>query len=194
MLALSTGSKDTVVSLPDSGEEIAALLKVISRKAGDVEAFSSNLQESFRLLKLARKYDVDPSWIGLLVCRFIKEDPLECFALACENIPAEAWLARKAITFFPSSSIHPLIMHGKPLEDYPGFKEVKHELIIRPNYAESTNPAYWTTEYTQRLGLFNYACYVRAWSWIYIERYESKRSPQEALNELASAFYSYIQK
>lgn len=57
MLSLSTGLKDNVVPLPEP-EDIAALLNIISGTVGDVNAFSSDLKKSFRLLKLAREYDI----------------------------------------------------------------------------------------------------------------------------------------
>ena len=75
-----------------------------------------------------------------------------------------------------------------------GRLDVIHELTVYPWYARETNPAYWSSEYIQRLAFVNYIHYVSAWNHVYINTYActQSRSSQEALNELASKFYSFF--
>jgi hypothetical protein len=192
MLELSAGLEDNIVPLPEPGDDIASLLKIISRSAGDVNEFPSDLQKSLRLLKLARKYDVTGAnevWISLLVERYIKSDPFECFAVACESTPTDADLATKAIRPFPSD---------------PGQEqELCGHLTICPEYARKIDPAFWTIEYVNRLGTLNFLQYVRAWRQAYVKPINvhavlfphatANDIAQDTLNQLATSFWYAIQ-
>jgi hypothetical protein len=89
MLSLSANLKDNIVPLPESQEDIAILLHLLSGKGDDYEKFKSDYQQSQRLYAMARKYDLEASfvaWARNLLLRFIDHNTaLDCFAVACEN-------------------------------------------------------------------------------------------------------------
>jgi hypothetical protein len=206
MLELSAGLEDNIVPLPEPGDDIASLLKIISRSAGDVNEFPSDLQKSLRLLKLARKYDVTGAnevWISLLVERYIKSDPFECFAVACESTPTDADLAKKAIRHFPSDPVPRLFLGNRKFPSTGQEQELCGHLTICPEYARKIDPAFWTIEYVNRLGTLNFLQYVRAWRQAYVKPINvhavlfphatANDIAQDTLNQLATSFWYAIQ-
>jgi hypothetical protein len=174
MLSLSSNKQDNTIPLPESSEDLTTLLKVLTGTAGDVDSYPADIKSSLRLFKLTIKYDIiggNHKWIASLLERFIKDDPLECFAAACEHTPTEKRIARLSILLFPASKI-----------DRSSYQCNHLSLTDR------TNPASWKIEYIHRLGLTNYASYVYAWNLAYLQRVSDNVDTNKILNTLADAF------
>lgn len=164
MFALSANMQDNVVPLPESSEDIALLLTLLSGDAGDAETFKSDLDESLRLHKIIKKYDIlggSRQWATVLLARYIKENPFECFAVAFETEPADLWLAKRSIEAirllgdFSVMETPPIVAHltDSMAEQAPRWTATCYH----------ANPSYFSPEYIMRLGLRGFAAYVGAW-------------------------------
>jgi hypothetical protein len=196
-------SKDDVATLPEGREVIAMLLKVITGRAGSVNSFQADMKTSMRLLKMAKKYDIEGTskpWIESLVERFISLDPFECFAVACECNPVETQLAKRAIKLFPSDPIpYSTLTRYFGRRDFSGDdrdKKLGECLGIRAEYAKKTDPGSWNKAYVERLGFRNFLAYVKAWHSVYIHPLgldlSLEPTSREKLEQLAGKFCAIL--
>jgi hypothetical protein len=158
MLALSANRTDNLVPLPEPSRHLANLLRVITGKIEDVNTWAISFEDSAELYKLVRKYDFDAcirTWMSCLVKRFTNSNPYCCFALACENYPADRDLAHAAILSFRPSQ-------GSSAECATAHK-IHQYACFCPELSSNPKPALLQKAFIQRLGLQNYSSYVSAW-------------------------------
>jgi hypothetical protein len=193
MLGLNQNLEDNVIPLPEPSSDICSLLKILTGTAGTVDNFQADIKSSLRLFSLASKYEIvggNHKWISALLERFIKDNPLECFAAACEHIPTEKRIAKLSIRLFPSSAVVALPdpdahRYGRAHSDY---------LCNHLNFADQINPARWGKTYIQRLGLLNYSAYVYAWSGCYLTRRTTAADGPRILIDLADTFCAKLEQ
>jgi hypothetical protein len=167
--------------IPEDTVDVALLLSVFTGTTGNVNEFVADVATSLRLYKMAKKYGITgPSyaWIVSLLDLHIKDDPLECFAVACEN--HDTRMATRAITFFdPAPGPRKFNILGRS------------PICFRPLLAAKANPAHWDSVYVERLGVKYYARYVKAWHSVYLQDIllaDVSKSNQVFIADLAKAF------
>jgi hypothetical protein len=131
-----------VVTLPEPSEDVRVFLAIISNRAGSVDAFASNFKTSIRLYKMSKKYALESCpalWISMLLLRYLEEDPLETFAMACEQKAIDVPLAVECIKNFV-----------KP--------------AVGDSYGQTYDPVGWSDEIINRCGLVAYSSYVKAYN------------------------------
>lgn len=207
---MSANLQDDMVPLPESSGDVYSLLKILTGTAGNVDTFRADIKSSLRLFGLALKYEIvggNLKWITSLLEQFIKDDPLECFAAACEHVPTEKRIAKLSIRLFPCPTA---VSH--PNADNCGHcgRDLR-PLTCRCHYCDRTstykllppcqhlvfdgkiNPATWSKQYIQRLGILNYFAYVSAWSSCYLLKRTSATDGRQILVDLANAFCSKLE-
>jgi hypothetical protein len=192
MLGLNATLEDNVIPLPEQSNDVCALLKILTGTAGDVDDFRADLKSSLRLYSLASKYQIvggSFQWISNLLERFVKANPLECFAAACERVPTDKRIAKLSITLFPSPAASAISEDAYR----NGRAHIDHS-TNHLNPSDETHPALWKKEYIQRLGLLNYAAYVSAWSSCYLTKRTTAADGPKILSDIADAFCTKLQE
>lgn len=169
MLFSANKQERNVLFLPEPFEDIDNLIKVITDNAGPVDKFISDCQASIGLYCLARKCNLIEShmhWIRALAARYVREDPFEFLAAACEAVPCDLWLATTAI-----KAIQPLAPNA--FDDKTRSRQLRHLHPTSVTKLERTvgavgsqshaNPALFSPAYIARLGVRQYSSFVNAW-------------------------------
>lgn len=202
---MSANLQDNIVPLSESSGDIHSLLKILTGTAGSVDTFRADIKSSLRLFGLASKYEIvggNHKWITSLLERFIQDNPMECFAAACEHVPLEKRIAKLSISLFPCPTAvsgpnpgncsycgrnpTPLTCrcgHCREIVNYKPPVPCQHLV-----FDDKINPATWNKQYIQRLGLLNYSAYVSAWSSCYLLKRTSAIDGRQILVELANTF------
>lgn len=192
MLGLNATLEDNVIPLPEHSSEVCSLLQILTGTAGDVDDFRADFKSSLRLYSLASKYQIvggSLQWISNLLERFIKANPLECFAAACERVPTDKRIAKMSIKSFPLPPATPFSesdasRNGRAhLEDSCGHLK----------FSQKINPAQWRRQYIQRLGLLNYAAYVSSFGSCYLARRSIPADGTQILGVLAEEFCAELE-
>lgn len=197
MFALSANAQDNVVPLPESSEDIALLLKLVSGKAGQTETFKSDLNQSLRLYRLVKKYNIvggSREWASALLAQYAYQDPFECFAVACEDGSTDLRLIKRSI--INVQPIQTKTIYGSPSKSPLEFAHLSPEGVTNAGYHTATcfhaNPAYFSPDYISRIGIHNYASYVAAWQAVdgYTELHKGQTpdARKRILEALAEAF------
>jgi hypothetical protein len=195
MLDSSTNPADNIIPLPESSEDICSLLKILNGTAGRVQDFPADIKISVKLFSLTSKYQIIGAchkWIACLLIRFLREDPLECFAAACEHVPMDQDIAEQAIRLFPSPAVTQVTASSRRC--YASYYDCGGVGGSHLDVSYRANPALWDTVYIQRLGLLNFSAYVSAWNSCYLISKDVEKDIPGALVKLADTFCANLQK
>lgn len=161
MFALSSNIQDQVVPLPESSEVLEIFLGILT---GNMDP-DLDLPKSLILYELFNKYDVAAThrkWIISTIQPLVKEDPFEVLAVACENEPVAISLVQQAIQEFPPFW-HPTTSTYSKVDHIDEMSLAALKRLDGITYAHA-DPAYFSPNYIQRLGIRCFACYVAAWN------------------------------